>query len=74
MEGRIFEIFLEEENLMKIEISPQAEGLDIIAGFEALRKTFDISTWANVCAFDSFEAEESATGRKFKIVCSEKGR
>ncbi len=74
MKGTIFEIFLEEEKLMKIEISPQAEGLDVMACFEALRKTFDASTWANVCAFDSFEAEEPTTGKIFRIVCSEKGR
>jgi hypothetical protein len=72
MKKTIFEILLEEEKLMKIEISPQAEGLDIIACFEALRKSFDASTWGNICAFDSLQATEPATGRMFKIVCLEK--
>jgi len=74
MKKKILELFLEEKILMKIEISGPASGLEIIACFEALLKTFDAATWANVCAFDSFEAEEPATGRRFKIVCSEKGR
>lgn len=74
MEGTILEVLLEEEKLMKIEISPQAEGLDLIACFEAIGKSFDASTWNNICAFDSLQAEEPATGRRFKIVCSEKGR
>jgi hypothetical protein len=70
----VFEIFIEEEKLMKIVISPQANGLDIIACFEALRKSFDASSWENICAFDSLEAEEPATGRMFKIVCLEKAK
>ena len=74
MEGTILEILLEKEKLMKIEISPQAEGLNVISCFEALLKTFDAATWANVCAFDSFEAEEPTTGKIVKIVCSKKGR
>lgn len=74
MEGTILEIFLEKEKLMKIEISPQAEGLDIIACLEALRKSFDASSWENICSFDSLQAEEPATGRIFKIVCLEKAK
>jgi hypothetical protein len=38
MEGTILEILLEKEKLMKIEISPQAENLDVISCFEALLK------------------------------------
>jgi hypothetical protein len=72
MEGAIVEIFIEKEKLMKIELSPQADGLDVIACFEALRKSFDASSWGNICAFDSLEAEEPTTGRKFKIVCPAK--
>jgi hypothetical protein len=74
METKVLDLFLEEKNLMKIEISGAASGLEVIACLEALQKTFDAATWANVCAFDSFEAEEPATGKIFKIVCSEKGR
>jgi hypothetical protein len=74
MKKTIFEISLEGEKLMKVEISPQAQGLDVIACFEAFKKTFDAATWANVCAFDSFEAEEPVTGRIFKIVCLEKAK
>jgi hypothetical protein len=69
----ILELFLEEKNLMTIEISGEASGLDVIACFEALLKTFDAASWENVCAFDSFEAEEPTTERIFKIVCSKKG-
>jgi hypothetical protein len=72
MKKTIFEILLDDKKLMKIEISPQAEGLDVIACFEALRKSFDASTWVNICAFDSLQTKESATGRTFKIVCLEK--
>lgn len=74
MEGTSLEIFLEQEKLMKIKISPHAEGLDVIACFEALRKSFDASTWGNICAFDSLQLEEPATGRTFKIVCLEKAK
>jgi hypothetical protein len=72
MKKTIFEIFLEKEKLMKIEISPQADGLDVIACFEALRKSFDASTWENICAFDSLRAQEPTTRRTFEIVCLEK--
>jgi hypothetical protein len=71
MKKTIIEILLEDEKLMIIEISPEAEGLDVMACFEALRKSFDASTWENICAFDSLQAQEPATGRTFKIVCSE---
>jgi hypothetical protein len=74
MKKTVFEILLEDKKLMKIEISPQAEGLDVMACFEALRKSFDASTWVNICAFDSLEAKEPATGRTFKIVCLEKAK
>jgi hypothetical protein len=55
---------------MKIEISGAASGLEVIFCLEALLKYFNAATWANDCAFDSFEAEETATGKTFKIVCS----
>jgi hypothetical protein len=71
MKKTIFEILLEDKKLMKIEINSQAEGLDVIACFEALRKSFDASTWENICTFDSLQAQEPATGRTFKIMCSE---
>jgi hypothetical protein len=74
MKKTVFEVFLQEEKLMKIEISPQAGGLDVIACFEALLKSFDASTWANICAFDSLQTEEPTTGRMFKIVCLEKAK
>ena len=72
MEGTFLEILVEDKKLMRIEISPEADGLDIIACFEALQKSFDASTWGNICAFDSLQAKEPTTGRIFKIVCLEK--
>jgi hypothetical protein len=72
MKGTILEIFLEEERLVKMEVSPQADRLDAIACFEALQKSLDASGRGNSWTFDSLEAEEPATGRNFKTVCLEK--